>query len=161
MNLTGLLLFEENGIIAYFFVFLNPTGSLCLVNCIKKLIIFFSFQICQKWDLSCGPLMVPHWLTNVTHLQQPDDWNAPAKRWIDGTPMNSYHFPSERKRDGVADGITERLETRLCLYTIVSLQLGGASSSMHPRAKRMRVFNVKRPIIHGGNSDLATTRLSF
>lgn len=148
----------SHGIIAYLFVFLNLIGSLRLLNCAKKadyLLFFF------KYAKNGIYRVVPHWLTNVAHLQQPNDWNAPAKRWIDGTPMNSYHFPSERKRDGAADGITERLETRLCLYTIVSLQLGGASSSMHPRAKRMRVFNVKRPIIHGGNSDLATTRLSF
>lgn len=38
-------------------------------------------------------------LTNVEHLQ-PSHWNAPAKRSIDGTSMNSYHFPSERKRRG-------------------------------------------------------------
>lgn len=38
-------------------------------------------------------------LTNVEHLQ-PFHWNAPAKRSIDGTSMNSYHFPSERKRRG-------------------------------------------------------------
>lgn len=150
----------SHGIIVYFFfVYLNLTGPLRLLNCVKKadyLLFFFS-----KYTKNGIYHVIPHWLTNVAHLQQPNDWNAPAKRWIDGTPMNSYHFPSERKRDGAADGITERLETRLCLYTIVSLRLGGAFSSMHPRAKKMRAFNVKRPIIHGGNSDLATTRLSF
>lgn len=45
------------------------------------------------------PLLTIPELTNVEHLQ-PSHWNAPAKRSIDETSMNSYHFPSERKRRG-------------------------------------------------------------